>query len=227
MSYKSFCANCKKEFVHYYPNSKYCSNKCKYEIEGIKERECPVCKNVFKPLNKKQIHCNLDCYSKSEKLKEEARTSYLIQNNGQWKSNLGNIKEDAGYSSIHEWIRRYKPFSYECYICGEKVKEHGKLDCANISGEYKRDINDFVWLCRSCHTKFDKLKKKLKYVFEVIGVESKKAKYLDAKERRIAKWYLEHETFNNIYVAYPLKNKMSDKRKKGIAYYKLEKNKLK
>ena len=63
--------------------------------------------------------------------------------------------------------------------------------------------------------------------FEVIGIESKKAKYLDAKERRMSKWYLEHETFSKMYVAYPLKNKMSDKRKKGIAYYKLEKDKLK
>jgi hypothetical protein len=63
--------------------------------------------------------------------------------------------------------------------------------------------------------------------FSVIGVESKKAKYLDAKERRIAKWYLEHETFSKMYVAYPLKDKMSDKRRKGIAYYKLEKEKMK
>ena len=63
--------------------------------------------------------------------------------------------------------------------------------------------------------------------FKVVGVESKKAKYLDAKERRICKWYLEHNTFSEIYVAYPLKDKATDKRKKGIAYYKLELDKLK
>jgi hypothetical protein len=63
--------------------------------------------------------------------------------------------------------------------------------------------------------------------FNVVGIEAKKAKYLDKKERRICKWYLEHETFSKMYVAYPLKNKPSDKRKKGIAYYKLEKDKLK
>ena len=68
---------------------------------------------------------------------------------------------------------------------------------------------------------------KLSNHFDVIGVEAKKAKYLDAKERRVMKWYLEHETFSKIYVAYPLKNKATDKRKKGIAYYKLEKEKLK
>jgi len=63
--------------------------------------------------------------------------------------------------------------------------------------------------------------------YEVIGVESKKAKYLDAKERRICKWYLEHNTFSEMYVAYPLKDKATDKRRKGISYYKLELDKLK
>ena len=24
-------------------------------------------------------------------------------------------------------------------------------DCANISGEYHRDVDDFEWLCRRCH----------------------------------------------------------------------------
>ena len=36
-------------------------------------------------------------------------------------------------------------------ICNKKKK----LDLANISGEYKRDVNDFEWLCRSCHIRKD------------------------------------------------------------------------
>lgn len=28
-------------------------------------------------------------------------------------------------------------------------------ELANISGQYKRDTNDFQWVCRSCHTKID------------------------------------------------------------------------
>ena len=38
-----------------------------------------------------------------------------------------------------------------CENCGEQKS----YDLANISGEYKRDINDFKWLCRSCHIKED------------------------------------------------------------------------
>ena len=62
------------------------------------------------------------------------------------------IKEDAGYFAIHLWVRKNKPCQTNCALCGE-VKP---LDLANLSGEYKRDINDFIWACRKCHKKFDK-----------------------------------------------------------------------
>lgn len=29
------------------------------------------------------------------------------------------------------------------------------MELSNISGEYKRDVNDFEWLCVSCHRKKD------------------------------------------------------------------------
>ena len=37
----------------------------------------------------------------------------------------------------------------------EECKEEKPLDLANISGEYKRDINDYEWLCRRCHMESD------------------------------------------------------------------------
>jgi hypothetical protein len=39
-----------------------------------------------------------------------------------------------------------------CEKCG---KVTNKLDCANISGEYKRDISDYRWICRHCHMEED------------------------------------------------------------------------
>jgi hypothetical protein len=59
--------------------------------------------------------------------------------------------------------------------------------------------------------------------FSVHGVEAKKAKYLDKEEKKMMQWYLDHNTFNKLYVAYPKKNKMSDKRSKGIKYEEIKK----
>lgn len=48
---------------------------------------------------------------------------------------------------VHPWIRKNKLKPKFCVRC----KKQKPYDVANISGEYKRDINDFEWLCRSCH----------------------------------------------------------------------------
>jgi len=56
-----------------------------------------------------------------------------------------------------------------CYSCCNICKKNPSHDLANISGEYKRDVNDFEWLCRSCHIKkyhtkgrSEKMKEKVK-----------------------------------------------------------------
>ena len=59
-------------------------------------------------------------------------------------------------SALHVWIRKNKPKPILCESCKEKPPR----DVANISKEYKRDINDFKWLCKKCHQKYDKRIKK-------------------------------------------------------------------
>jgi len=51
------------------------------------------------------------------------------------------------YSALHMWIRAHKPKVNFCEICHKAPPKQ----LANISGEYKRDINDFQWLCVRCH----------------------------------------------------------------------------
>jgi len=60
--------------------------------------------------------------------------------------------DKVGYGGLHSWIRRNKPKPELCECCGMSQP----FDLANISQEYKRDINDFEWLCRSCHMIKDK-----------------------------------------------------------------------
>lgn len=59
-----------------------------------------------------------------------------------------NIK----YGAVHSYIRRRFKQPKKCQLC--KV-ENKKLDLANISGLYKRDIEDWVFLCRQCHMRLD------------------------------------------------------------------------
>jgi len=71
--------------------------------------------------------------------------------NPSWKG------DSVGYGALHNWVRRHKSKPEYCEECN-KNKPH---DLANISGEYKRDINDFKWLCRKCHMEMDGRLKKL------------------------------------------------------------------
>ena len=70
---------------------------------------------------------------------------------------MAKIKGNAGYAAIHMWVRKYKPKPELCEHCGEKEPE----EVANISKKYKRDIKDYYWLCKSCHTKYDGVDKNL------------------------------------------------------------------
>jgi len=71
----------------------------------------------------------------------------LKENNYNWKG------DDAGYFSKHIWLRKNKYNFGFCETCGVITK---KLEVANIKNhEYTRDINDYNWLCISCHRKMD------------------------------------------------------------------------
>ncbi len=79
-----------------------------------------------------------------ERRKKLKRTK-LGNKNPMWKG------DKVGYIPLHQWIGNHKPKPKFCEIC----KKNKPYDLANISGEYKRDVNDFKWLCRSCHMKSD------------------------------------------------------------------------
>lgn len=62
--------------------------------------------------------------------------------------------DDVGYHVLHRWVQKHKgkpSFCNHCLSTSEK-----RYEWANISGEYKRDLDDWTRLCRSCHIKYDK-----------------------------------------------------------------------
>lgn len=82
-------------------------------------------------------------FTKEHKIK--ISLSKMGERNGSWKGN--KVKMNA----LHEYVRRrFKKPKY-CQVCGKRRK----LDLANISQKYKRDLKDWEWLCRKCHMEKD------------------------------------------------------------------------
>ncbi len=77
--------------------------------------------------------------------KAKISKAHLGEKNGMWKG------DNVSYAALHDWIRNHKPKPEFCEDCNTAEP----YDVATISGDYKRDINDFKWLCRSCHMKMD------------------------------------------------------------------------
>lgn len=71
--------------------------------------------------------------------------------------------DNVSYSAVHRWILKYYGKPNKCEKCGIEnlIAKNGqnKIHWSNISGEYKRNRNDWEKLCISCHFKKDGLVK--------------------------------------------------------------------
>ena len=67
--------------------------------------------------------------------------------NPNWKG------DDVGYQSLHDWVERSLGKTKLCENC--KRTDRKKYEWANKSGEYERDLKDWIRLCTSCHRKYD------------------------------------------------------------------------
>jgi hypothetical protein len=102
---------------------------------------------------------NSQSYKKREKL------------NPNWKG------DNVEYGSLHDWLHDRIEIQKNCQHCGKEKK----LDLANISQKYKRDVNDYIWLCRSCHMKQDNRNLHLKeYMIKNGHTEETKQKQREA-----------------------------------------------
>lgn len=112
-----------------------------------------MCKRDFTSYNSEgRIYCSDKCYNKtkfgrvmSETAKDRIRQAKIGDKNPMWKGDA------VGYTALHDWVKRHLPQPELCQRC----KERPAIDAANISGEYKRDLTDWEYLCRTCHMNED------------------------------------------------------------------------
>jgi hypothetical protein len=67
----------------------------------------------------------------------------------QWKG------DEVGYEPLHQWIRRIKGPPNACVQCGKVKTTARSIHWANIDRQYRRQPDDFIALCASCHKLHD------------------------------------------------------------------------
>lgn len=124
---------------------------------------CKWCRKTVSKQDNTATFCSKECVYKS----------ITGINNKRWKG------DNVGYVGLHTWVKNHKPRVELCQICNIKKSE----ELANISQKYKRDINDFMWLCKKCHNAQDKrgersrlAKKKCKFCLKMF--KPKRSKHL-------------------------------------------------
>ena len=78
------------------------------------------------------------------KRSEFMRGRYIGDKAPWWKSKVT-------YAALHYRIRKVLSRPDLCVVCNIKPS----YDVANISGEYKYTLDDWMWVCRSCHMRRD------------------------------------------------------------------------
>ncbi len=103
--------------------------------------------------NRQSKLCSNKCYTEHKKtfIKEKANRYRGEMYKRPWK-------DKSFYGAVHYWIRTKLGKAIKCTKCGLDKLPSGKkryFQWANISGEYKRDISDWMQLCVMCHIHYD------------------------------------------------------------------------
>jgi len=177
--YSKNCIVCTKEFsvTGHHKERKCCSPECfiknrrgrpspkKNQIPVI----CTICKITF-TTNRYAVEksgrkcCSRECYYQSKKGKPTwnkggSFPQFQDENSPEWKG------DNVGYIGLHQWVKKHlgKPDRCDYILCKYPRKNSGgrllinpkRYEWANKSQLYKRDLEDWIRLCPSCHRLYD------------------------------------------------------------------------
>lgn len=83
-----------------------------------------------------------------QKMSKAKRGKKTNEDHPHWKG------DNVGYVALHGWVKRRLGKPNQCEKCGENGSGH-RMHWANKSGEYKRDLSDWLRLCAKCHKRYD------------------------------------------------------------------------
>lgn len=117
--------------------TKFCSRKCSYDFKRGKP---------FK--HSGQFKKNTNPWNKGLTKQTDERVAKISgDNHYEYKG------QNVSYIGLHNWVNKEFGKPRTCEHCG--TTESKTYDWANISGQYKRDLSDWIRLCRKCHHIFD------------------------------------------------------------------------
>ena len=67
------------------------------------------------------------------------------------------IMSPSAYTNLHAWVRKELGTPSECENC--ETTDASRFEWANISGEYRKSIDDWARLCCLCHRLIDNQRK--------------------------------------------------------------------
>lgn len=123
-----------KEFLSRIGRAKYCSKKCLYKYR-IRPSGLEYVLKKENPTSFKKGHRTWN-----------AGTKGLMPKPWNYKG------DDIKYGTLHDWVGHWLGKATVCTFCG---KTEGRIEWANKSRKYKRDLKDWISLCKKCHYKYD------------------------------------------------------------------------
>lgn len=140
------CKWCKKDFKTRPDRGTFCSVKCRTENNKKQIKiVCKVCKKeFFSILTNHRTLCSQKCTGIFN------RERYKFGNVWNWKG------DKVGYRTLHHWVVKWRGKPKTCEHCGKSNLAGRKIQWANKSKKYLRDLSDWIRLCVKCHKAFDK-----------------------------------------------------------------------
>lgn len=121
---------------------------------------CRYCKKPFEATSSKRKYCSHDCARKDNKTQFKIGHAVHVNSIGsrfqkgqlEGEDNVNWKGDKVGYWGLHKWIQRKRGKAKKCAACGGEKR----IQWANLSHEYKRNVTDWKELCQSCHSKYDR-----------------------------------------------------------------------
>lgn len=134
-------------------------NICGVQVSiGSKLGFCQKCRPKTKHTAESKEKCRISklgvnnpMFGKTPWNKGVTMESLKGKNNHQWKG------QEVSYSGLHNWLYRELGRPMRCQHCDTTT---GRLEWANKSQKYIRDLSDWMCLCKKCHTAYDNVLEK-------------------------------------------------------------------